>query len=416
MTPFGTHRQRAWLKATPHQRTKLAEKLGDIGARAYAKANKWTVISNGTARKLSIGPDQTYRDSHGIIHVIEAKGGSGQLGHAYGHAQGSITWAIASARQVLRHAHATAAERQGAVAILQAATKGKLHIHVIRTTHVLGEPITTILEQTVSNQKAPSIMKTIWTIAIAFCIICGITIFAFGANKFRWFVAGQAVSVKNDVWDAVSLDAKLNMADVAFKELQPLAIKYTKQIVLAESAVEKIKTRIKEYEAGMEYSQNKIVKEKEDFKAATAAGQTKMTYDNVEYTLTEVEKDIAQKFAAYESNETILKDLRQTLVSRQATLDNYHTALGNAEETSGKLGSKIALLRARLETVKTAPDTIINDTTGELQTLLVDIDANITAAERVSKMGIDNFNKGIPIPDPQATDDMLKKIDEKFKR
>jgi hypothetical protein len=111
MTPFGTHRQRAWLKATPHQRTKLAEKLGDIGARAYAKANKWTVISNGTARKLSIGPDQTYRDSHGIIHVIEAKGGSGQLGHAYGHAQGSITWAIASARQVLRHAHATAAER-----------------------------------------------------------------------------------------------------------------------------------------------------------------------------------------------------------------------------------------------------------------------------------------------------------------
>jgi len=414
MKPLGTHRQRAWLRATPHQRTKLAEKLGDIGARAYAKANKWTVVSNGTARKLNIGPDQVYRGTNNIVHVIEAKGGSGQLGHAYGHAQGSIAWAIASARQVLRHTTASPAERHGAATILHAAMKGKLHIHVIRTTHVLGEPTTTVLEQTV-YQKAP-IMKTIWTVAIVFCIICGVSIFVFGANKFRWFVAGQATSVKNEVWDSVSLDAKLNMADAAYKELQPLTIKYTKQIVLAEGEVEKITARIKEYEAGMQYSENKIVKEKDDLAKAIAAGQKTMTYDNVEYTIADVEKDIAQKFTAYESNEAILKDLRQTLASRQATLENYRTALGNAEDTAGKLGSKIALLRARLETVKTAPDVAINDATGELKELLIDIDANITAAERVSKMGVDNFTRGIPIPDPQATDDMLKRIDEKFKR
>lgn len=145
----GTVRQHSWLKATVDQRVKLAEQLGDEGARAFAKAKAWAPVFDGTGRGLVQGPDQVYMGSDDWVHVIEAKGGSGQLGHAYGHPQGSSEWAVEAAKKVLRHSSATEAERRGAQLVLEAAAKGKVQVHVVRTSHVLGEPTAAVLEQTV---------------------------------------------------------------------------------------------------------------------------------------------------------------------------------------------------------------------------------------------------------------------------
>ena len=147
----GTTRQQAWLKATVNQRVKLAEQLGDEGARAFAKAKGWSSVFDGAVRGVIQGPDQVYVAPDDVVHMIEAKGGSGQLGRGYGHAQGSSEWAVESAKRVLRHPSATEAERRGAALVLKAAAKGKLQVHVIRTSHVLGEPIAAVLEQTVNG-------------------------------------------------------------------------------------------------------------------------------------------------------------------------------------------------------------------------------------------------------------------------
>jgi hypothetical protein len=128
---------------------KLAEQLGDEGARTFAKAKAWTPVFDGTGRGLVQGPDQVYLGSDDLVHVIEAKGGSGQLGQAYGHPQGSSEWSVEAAKKVLRHSNATEAEQRGAQLILEAAAKGKLQVHVVRTSHVLGEPTVAVLEQTV---------------------------------------------------------------------------------------------------------------------------------------------------------------------------------------------------------------------------------------------------------------------------
>lgn len=143
----GTPRQHAWLKATIEQRIRLAEQLGDEGARTFAKSKGWDSVFDGTARTVMQGPDQVYRGSDGLVHVIEAKGGSGQLGRGYGYSQGSTEWAVESAKRVLRHQGASEAERRGASLVLDAATKGKLEVHVVRTSHVLGEPTAAVLEQ-----------------------------------------------------------------------------------------------------------------------------------------------------------------------------------------------------------------------------------------------------------------------------
>jgi hypothetical protein len=111
---------------------------------------------DGTKRGIPQGIDQVYRGSNGLIHAIEAKGGTSQLGHAYGHPQGSSEWAVESGKRVLRSPNATAAEKAGAEAVLQAAAKRKLCVHVIRTSHVLGEPTAAVLQQSVQTSGAAS--------------------------------------------------------------------------------------------------------------------------------------------------------------------------------------------------------------------------------------------------------------------
>ncbi len=143
-----TARQLDWINSSIAQRVKLSEQLGEDGARAFATEKDWKPILEGTRKALAQGPDQVYHGGNGKIHVIEAKGGSGQLGRGYGYSQGSPEWAVESAKRVLRHPGTTAAEREAAGAILQAAANGSLEVHIVRTSHVLGEPTAAVLERT----------------------------------------------------------------------------------------------------------------------------------------------------------------------------------------------------------------------------------------------------------------------------
>jgi len=157
----GTPRQQAWLNASASERKVLAEQLGEEGARAYAKSKGWQPLMDGTAKSIPQGPDQIYRASDGMVHVIEAKGGSSYLGHAYGHPQGSPEWAVESANRLLRSAKATTAERAAAKAVLDAAANGTLEVHVIRVSHQLGEPTAAVVKQSLkSTEKATALART----------------------------------------------------------------------------------------------------------------------------------------------------------------------------------------------------------------------------------------------------------------
>ncbi len=157
----GTARQQQWLAATPNERTRLAEALGEDGGRAMAKAKGYEPVFDGIGRTLPQGPDAVYRAADGRRIVYEYKGGSGQLGHAYGHPQGSTEWAVESAKRVLRSPKASKAELEAAREVLKAAARGQLEVHVIRTSHVLGEPTAAVLEQSVKcSNEATRLART----------------------------------------------------------------------------------------------------------------------------------------------------------------------------------------------------------------------------------------------------------------
>ena len=145
-----TRRQLNWINASLQQRIRLAETLGEKGTRDIARLKGLRPLLDGLKRTLPQGPDQVYRGLDGMIHVFEAKGGSSQLGHAYGYPQGSPEWAVKSAERMLRSSKASVAERRAAKAIIEAAAKGKLKVSVVRVSHVLGEPTSTVVQQSVN--------------------------------------------------------------------------------------------------------------------------------------------------------------------------------------------------------------------------------------------------------------------------
>lgn len=153
-----TTRQRQWLAATPQERVRLAEALGEDGARKMARSKGFETLYDGLKKALPQGPDQVYQARDGRVIVYEAKGGSGQLGYAYGYLQGSPEWAVESAKRVLRSTKGGPAERAAAQKILEAAAEGRLEVHVIRTKHILGEPTVSVLEQSTKSSNKVSRM------------------------------------------------------------------------------------------------------------------------------------------------------------------------------------------------------------------------------------------------------------------
>lgn len=152
--PRLTARQQAWLTATRQESIRLSEQLGEEGAAAFARKQGYESLLGRADRSIPQGFDFVYRTGDGGVAVIEAKGGSGPLGHAYGSKQGTPEWAIGAAKRTLGSAKATAAERRAAEAVLEAAKNGKLMVMVVRTGHVLGEPTVAILESTATAGAA----------------------------------------------------------------------------------------------------------------------------------------------------------------------------------------------------------------------------------------------------------------------
>ena len=149
-----TARQAQWLQASLDERVRLAERLGEEGAEALAARKGYEPLLRNRDKVLRQGFDQVYRAKDGGIVVIEAKGGTSAIGRAYGCQQGTPEWAVQAAKRVAESSKASAAEKQAARLVLEAAREGNLTAQVVRTRHVLGEPVAAVLESTLKAGQA----------------------------------------------------------------------------------------------------------------------------------------------------------------------------------------------------------------------------------------------------------------------
>ena len=150
--------QREWLKATPEERIRIAERIGETGAARWAEEQGLQRLR--VNKTIPQGVDQIYRASDGTIYVIEAKGGTSPLGRGYGHVQGTPEWAVEAIKQMLRDPNIDPATKESCEAALKAPVEGRLKVAVVRTPHVLGKPGAPSVEQIVdSSDEAARLAK-----------------------------------------------------------------------------------------------------------------------------------------------------------------------------------------------------------------------------------------------------------------
>lgn len=151
-----TDRQSQWLRSSLDERVRLAERLGEEGAEAFAKKKGYEPLLRNGDKVLRQGFDQVYRAKDGGIVVIEAKGGTSAINRAYGFQQGTPEWAVQAAKRVAESSKASAAEGHAARLVLEAAKEGNLTVQVVRTRHVQGEPVAAVLESSLKAGQAES--------------------------------------------------------------------------------------------------------------------------------------------------------------------------------------------------------------------------------------------------------------------
>ncbi len=143
-----------WRNATPEERVKISEQIGEYGARMKAKEQGLTPIFDGSIGKtIPQGPDQVYfNPKTGEVHVFECKANSSPLNFGYGYKQGTVEHTIKSAEAILNNPKASPLQKESARRIINAAAEGKLKISTVRTQHQLGKIVNVIIENTQSSQ------------------------------------------------------------------------------------------------------------------------------------------------------------------------------------------------------------------------------------------------------------------------
>lgn len=139
--------QLEWLKATPKERMRIAERIGKTGAARWAEEQGWQRLMGN--KTIPQGVDQIFRAPDGTIRVIEAKGGTSPLGRGYGYAQGSSEWAAEAVKRMLRDPNIDSATKAACEEVFQAAAENRLETVVLRTLHVLGKSGAPIVGQIV---------------------------------------------------------------------------------------------------------------------------------------------------------------------------------------------------------------------------------------------------------------------------
>ncbi len=143
------------------QKIAASEALGELGAKVYAKSLNYDPLLLDQMKSIRQGFDQVWAKGDQVL-VIEAKGGSGRLGVAYGHAQASKGWTLEVARRTLKRSTATEAEIAAARRVLSAAKSGNLKVQVVRTT-----ADGTTVDQTIRFESESSVAGWLQALAIA---------------------------------------------------------------------------------------------------------------------------------------------------------------------------------------------------------------------------------------------------------
>jgi len=226
------------------------------------------------------------------------------------------------------------------------------------------------------------------------------------------YLKTSASCVKDSVKDAVPIEFQIKRARSMVRDIVPEVRKNMHIIAKEEVEVERLAKQIDSAEENAAKAKSEMMRLKSDLEK----GEQAYTYSGRIYTVSEVKKDLSNRFKRFQTNEATLDSLKAIHDAREKRLQAARKKLENMLASRSQLLVEIENLEARLQMVSATQagnEYHFDDTQlGRVKELVSDLRTRLSVAERLVNAE-NRFHDEIPLED-EAPEDIVDRVAEYF--
>ena len=226
------------------------------------------------------------------------------------------------------------------------------------------------------------------------------------------YVKTSASCVKDSVKDAVPIEFQLKRARGMVRDIVPEVRKNMHVIAREEVEVERLAKQIDAAEKSAAQAKSEMMRLKSDLEK----GEEAYTYSGRVYTVSEVKKDLSNRFERYQTSEATLESLKAIHDAREKRLQAARKKLENMLASRSQLLVEIENLEARLQMVsatQAGSEYHFDDSQlGRVKELVSDLRTRLSVAERLVNAE-NRFHDEIPLEE-EAPEDIVDRVAEYF--
>ncbi|HTU25582.1 MAG TPA: hypothetical protein VMF30_09305 [Pirellulales bacterium] len=244
--------------------------------------------------------------------------------------------------------------------------------------------------------------------------VVGATLLAgwlFGRDAASYF--GTSVGkVTSSVKNAVPMSFEIDRARKMVKDLVPDIRRNMHVIAQEEVEVERLEKQISQADSSLDHDRSELMRLKDD----AASGRDAFSYGGRNYTLVQVQADLANRFERYKTHDATRASLKDILAARKKSLDAARQKLEGMLATRRQLEVDVENLEARLKMVEVAETTsnyhFDDSQLGRAKELISDLRTRLNVSERMLSVEGDLHDE-IPVTAP-VSENIVDQVTEYF--
>lgn len=191
-------------------------------------------------------------------------------------------------------------------------------------------------------------LSTLTRLGLLATLVGGSAIAVVGSDRARLYYETGKEAVMSAIDEAQGLDAKLRLIKTQVRDLDREERRLNKEAIENVVELESLRKDVEQRRTNVE----KLAKLLDRVSVMLATGEPHYDIGGRSYARAEVERDAAEKLAVFEVQKETLKNLEETLATKEKAQELAAENVSRATALRADLGAQVSLLEARLEKLR----------------------------------------------------------------
>lgn len=215
------------------------------------------------------------------------------------------------------------------------------------------------------------------------------------------YVKTSAGWVKGSISESVPVEFQIERAKKMIDDLEPEVRRNKHLIVREEVSLEQLAEQVQKLEAKQSQEKSNLLR----MQAEVKTGRPQIVFAGHHYTVEQVQRDMANRFERYKTNDETLFNLRRVLNARQQSMTAARNKLEQAFAARNQLIAEVEKLEARQKMVSVAQTTsefnLDDSVLARANQLVREVETRLDVTERMLNTEV-QFAEEIPLDSPVA--------------